>query len=160
MVNVQHDCISGSCKITRTKRVRQEREDTSELAAEVSHSQNQSYVLNLAQMRDAATLQHLSLPLPSLGARNDIIHRAAAEEIERRRHVHQKEKQTPRSHTPDPAISSRTRQSSADHRMITLNAGESVLGLGESSLRRTALISSCQAERVLPASLPHSTSLR
>lgn len=84
VVNTQHDCVKGNCKITTTREVAQEREKTSGLLTdEVQHSDSSHYVINTGQMRDAAELQPLMLPLPSFGTREDIIHHSVMQEIDR-----------------------------------------------------------------------------
>lgn len=109
---MQHDCVEGQCKITRTKRIRQERDKESDselLIDEVKHSHKQKYVLNLAQMRDAAELMPLRCYPPDLEARENIIYRAAMQEVGTRSQRHHpthnmSTSQPPATHTPSAAI--------------------------------------------------------
>ncbi|KAJ6616937.1 hypothetical protein B0H10DRAFT_1798409, partial [Mycena sp. CBHHK59/15] len=55
-VNVQHNCADNKCPVGRSKKVYQEREETSERALAVNHSSKTDWVINTGQMRDAAVL--------------------------------------------------------------------------------------------------------
>ncbi|KAJ3001807.1 hypothetical protein NUW54_g6201 [Trametes sanguinea] len=80
-VNVQHDCYDGKCGISLTRVIWQERETTQQRAFEVRHAKTNKYVLNTAQMHDAASVAPFYLPLVFSEPREDIIHRAAIREI-------------------------------------------------------------------------------
>ncbi|KAI0349855.1 hypothetical protein OH77DRAFT_1382267, partial [Trametes cingulata] len=63
-VNVQHNCCDNKCTLMQTCIVRQEREDTSQRAAEVHHVLDpgagaNNYILNIGQMRNSALIMPL-----------------------------------------------------------------------------------------------------
>ncbi|KAH9915704.1 hypothetical protein B0H21DRAFT_662789, partial [Amylocystis lapponica] len=57
-VNLFHNCAAHSCKITKTRVVRQERHATSRKENEIIHMERPNdLVLNLAQLRSASLIQ-------------------------------------------------------------------------------------------------------
>ncbi|KAJ7475625.1 hypothetical protein B0H11DRAFT_2427303 [Mycena galericulata] len=83
-VNIQHNCADNKCRASRSKKIYQEREETSERALEVDHHSKTDRVLNTGQMRDAAILQAFCVrPQPLI--RDDIIRAAAELEFEARK---------------------------------------------------------------------------
>ncbi|KAJ6631547.1 hypothetical protein B0H10DRAFT_1772594, partial [Mycena sp. CBHHK59/15] len=55
-VNVQHNCADNKCRTTRTRVVLAEREKTSQRELAVEHITGSDLIVNVGQMRDAATL--------------------------------------------------------------------------------------------------------
>ncbi|KAJ7641154.1 hypothetical protein FB45DRAFT_1124604 [Roridomyces roridus] len=83
-VNVQHNCADHGCKPSRSKKVYQEREETSERDLALDHHSTSDCIVNTGQMRDAAVLQPFRAPLQRL-AREDEIRSAAELEFQARR---------------------------------------------------------------------------
>ncbi|KAJ3859934.1 hypothetical protein EV359DRAFT_20795, partial [Lentinula novae-zelandiae] len=54
VVNVQHNCYDSKCPVRRTATVMKEREESTEKELRVEHTGSQSFILNTAQMRNAA----------------------------------------------------------------------------------------------------------
>ncbi|KAL1937003.1 hypothetical protein VTO73DRAFT_2037 [Trametes versicolor] len=81
IVNVQHNCYDCKCKLTESRTVWQEREQTSQRIAEVRHEDVPKYILNMAQMRDASTVSPFHLPFVFTETRETIVQRSAMQEI-------------------------------------------------------------------------------
>ncbi|KAJ6628599.1 hypothetical protein B0H10DRAFT_1643229, partial [Mycena sp. CBHHK59/15] len=55
-VNIQHNCADKKCRCTKSQVVLNEREKTSERALAVQHISDGDFIVDTAQMRDAAAL--------------------------------------------------------------------------------------------------------
>ncbi|KAJ7502053.1 hypothetical protein B0H11DRAFT_1712975, partial [Mycena galericulata] len=80
-VNVQHNCADNNCQVSRSKKIFQEREETSEKALAVTHRSTTDCVINTGQMRSAGVLETFRYRPPQLN-RTDIIRSAAELEFE------------------------------------------------------------------------------
>ncbi|KZV84575.1 hypothetical protein EXIGLDRAFT_842094 [Exidia glandulosa HHB12029] len=65
-VNVQHNCAKQKCKATHQVVVQQERQASQQTRPVLAHTGNTDWILNLAQMRDAAVLRQVAIPQPRL----------------------------------------------------------------------------------------------
>ncbi|KAJ6609141.1 hypothetical protein B0H10DRAFT_1954878 [Mycena sp. CBHHK59/15] len=55
-VNIQHNCADNKCQCTRSRVVLNEQDKTSERALAIQHTSDGDFIVNTAQMRDAAAL--------------------------------------------------------------------------------------------------------
>ncbi|KAJ7019780.1 hypothetical protein C8F04DRAFT_1404097 [Mycena alexandri] len=77
-INIQHNCADNNCRVERSRKVYQEREEATQKALAVTHTfPSNDWVVNTAQMRDAATLEPFRFT-PQRLVRSDII-RVSAE---------------------------------------------------------------------------------
>ncbi|TFK20462.1 hypothetical protein FA15DRAFT_550466, partial [Coprinopsis marcescibilis] len=53
IVNVQHNCATSQCTISKTRITRQEREGVEHRADEVNHANTDKWLLNTCQMRSS-----------------------------------------------------------------------------------------------------------
>ncbi|KAJ7176536.1 hypothetical protein C8R46DRAFT_1213111 [Mycena filopes] len=84
-INIQHNCADNNCRVERSKTVFQEREKATEKALAVTHgSHSNDWVINTAQMRDAAMLETFRFT-PERLVRADIIRASAQLEFAARK---------------------------------------------------------------------------
>ncbi|KAA1097185.1 hypothetical protein PGT21_012045 [Puccinia graminis f. sp. tritici] len=66
-LNVQHDCHRGDCRLTETRAEEVERRKSSNLALELTHNDNERYIINLASLSSAINHRTFSdLPIKLL----------------------------------------------------------------------------------------------
>ncbi|KAJ6607826.1 hypothetical protein B0H10DRAFT_2166716 [Mycena sp. CBHHK59/15] len=101
-VNVQHNCADNKCRTTRTRVVLAEREKTSQRELAVEHITGSDLIVNVGQMRDAATLDPFRFT-PNALITADIIRSSAEQSFADR----QKQKKMRRPELKTPKILNR-----------------------------------------------------
>ncbi|KAA1114601.1 hypothetical protein PGT21_014993 [Puccinia graminis f. sp. tritici] len=66
-INVQHNCCKGNCSATKTKAKNKERQTTGDLTWEVTHNDQDHYIINASSLHDPTLHQMISkLPVRTL----------------------------------------------------------------------------------------------
>ncbi|KAA1133467.1 hypothetical protein PGTUg99_015322 [Puccinia graminis f. sp. tritici] len=66
-INVQHNCCKGNCSATKTKAKKKERQTTGDLTWEVTHNDQDHYIINASSLHDPTLHQMISkLPVRTL----------------------------------------------------------------------------------------------